>query len=255
MGRHQDQPAPTFSWGGRSARRRQPALSRLAEHQPDAGRRDQRDENRGPPFAQGRLLQQPQLQAQNVQNTLWQGSVEFDNDSNNALDTQFGFSNAAVGVFRRYQQASKFVEGSMIYNNTEAYIQDNWKVNSRLTSTWRPLHAPAAAARPVPADVELLPGEWKPGSAPCSTSPAAAPAPCAPSGNARNAMNPLTTQILVLPGAANSAAAIGTPVPGSAIRSRASAGRATASRVRLHVADGRRRAALRCRLRHAGTSR
>ena len=34
---------------------------------------------------------------------------------------------------RQYQQASKFVEGSMLYNNTEFYLQDNWKVNSRLT--------------------------------------------------------------------------------------------------------------------------
>src|SRR4030095_14816361 len=60
-------------------------------------------------------------------------SVEFDNDTNNTLDTGFGYANAALGVFRRYQQASKFVEGSMLYNNTEGYIQDNWKVNNRLT--------------------------------------------------------------------------------------------------------------------------
>ena len=32
-----------------------------------------------------------------------------------------------------HQQASKFVEGSMLYNNTEFYVQDNWKVNNRLT--------------------------------------------------------------------------------------------------------------------------
>ena len=38
-----------------------------------------------------------------------------------------------TGVFTQYQQASDFIEGSMIYNNTEFYVQDNWKVNSRLT--------------------------------------------------------------------------------------------------------------------------
>ena len=32
-----------------------------------------------------------------------------------------------------YSQQSKFVEGSYIYNNRELYIQDNWKVNNRLT--------------------------------------------------------------------------------------------------------------------------
>ena len=38
-----------------------------------------------------------------------------------------------LGVFTQYLQASKFIEGSMLYNNTEGYVQDNWKVNSRLT--------------------------------------------------------------------------------------------------------------------------
>jgi hypothetical protein len=49
---------------------------------------------------------------------------------NNALDTGFGFANAAVGVFTQYLQQSKLIEGSMIYNNTEFYLQDNWKVNA-----------------------------------------------------------------------------------------------------------------------------
>ena len=63
----------------------------------------------------------------------FQGTVNFGNDTNNPLDTGFGYANAATGIFRQYQQAEKFVEGSMIYNNTEFYIQDNWKVNNRLT--------------------------------------------------------------------------------------------------------------------------
>ena len=63
----------------------------------------------------------------------FQGYVNFGNDTNNALDTGFGFANAAIGVFTQYLQQSKLIEGSMIYNNTEFYLQDNWKVNSRLT--------------------------------------------------------------------------------------------------------------------------
>ena len=68
-----------------------------------------------------------------VANLGFQGYVNFGNDTNNALDTGFGFANAAVGVFTQYLQQSKLIEGSMIYNNTEFYLQDNWKVNSRLT--------------------------------------------------------------------------------------------------------------------------
>src|SRR5206468_281416 len=41
--------------------------------------------------------------------------------------------NALTGTFNQVLQASTFVEGSMLYNNTEGYAQDNWKVNSRLT--------------------------------------------------------------------------------------------------------------------------
>ena len=63
----------------------------------------------------------------------FQGYVNFGNDTNNALDTGFGFANAALGVFSQYLQQSKLIEGSMIYNNTEFYLQDNWKVNGRLT--------------------------------------------------------------------------------------------------------------------------
>ena len=68
-----------------------------------------------------------------VANLGFQGYVNFGNDTNNALDTGFGFANAAVGVFTQYLQQSRLIEGSMIYNNTEFYVQDNWKVNNRLT--------------------------------------------------------------------------------------------------------------------------
>src|SRR5690606_3447529 len=76
------------------------------------------------------------FKAQNVNaggGVTFQGTLDFGNDTNNPLDTGFGFANAAVGVFRQFQQASRLVEGNMIYNNTEFYVQDNWKVTNRLT--------------------------------------------------------------------------------------------------------------------------
>jgi hypothetical protein len=63
----------------------------------------------------------------------FQGNISFANDTANPLDTGFGFANAALGVFTNYQQQSKFVEGSFIYNQVDWYVQDNWKVNSKLT--------------------------------------------------------------------------------------------------------------------------
>ena len=92
-----------------------------------------------------------------VANLGFQGYVNFGNDTNNALDTGFGFANAAMGVFSQYLQQSKLIEGSMIYNNTEFYaagqLERERQAHARLR---RAVHAPAAAARSVPADVEFL---------------------------------------------------------------------------------------------------
>ena len=88
----------------------------------------------------------------------FQGAISFANDAANPLDTGFGFANAALGVFTSYQQQSKFVEGSFIYDQIDWYIQDNWKVNSRLTLDYglrfvnqRPQY------RSVPAVIEFFP--------------------------------------------------------------------------------------------------
>ena len=131
------------------------------------------------------------------------------------LDTGYGYSNAATGVFSRYLQAEKFVEGSMNYNNTEFYVQDNWKVNNRLTLDYgirfthqQPQHDqyqqmsnffPDRGRFQAP--VFYVAG-CSNGAATCS-------------GNLRNAMDPRTGQILTAPGAANTQVPIGTPIPGA----------------------------------------
>jgi hypothetical protein len=61
------------------------------------------------------------------------GQYNFVNDASNPFDTGFGFSNAAVGVYNQFTQASVYAVGNYRYNNVEWYAQDNWKVTSRLT--------------------------------------------------------------------------------------------------------------------------
>jgi hypothetical protein len=146
----------------------------------------------------------------------FQGNINFGNSTNNPLDTGYGFANAAVGVFTSYQQASKLVEGNMIYNNTEFYIQDNWKVTSRLTMDYgmrftrqQPQHDQFQQMS------NFFPELWNPAAAPllyvagCNNG-----APTC-SGNAKNAMNPVTGEILTAPGALNTQSAIGTIIPGT----------------------------------------
>ena len=127
----------------------------------------------GTPHDQGRLLPQPQLQGaepRRRRRRLVPGRRSTSPTTPPTRSTPaFGFANAALGVFTSYQQQSKFVEGSFIYNKVDWYVQDNWKVNSQADARLRPaLRQPAAAVRPVPAVVELLPG--------ATGSPAAAPA-------------------------------------------------------------------------------
>jgi hypothetical protein len=151
-----------------------------------------------------------------VPNLGFQGYVNFGNDTNNALDTGFGFANAATGVFTQYLQQSKLIEGSMIYNNTEFYLQDNWRVNSRLT-----LDYGVRFTRQQPQYDQFLqmsnffPGQWSLAAAPLLYLAGCNNGATVCSGNARNAVDPRTGQILTVPGVSNTAAAIGTVVPNS----------------------------------------
>jgi hypothetical protein len=148
----------------------------------------------------------------------FQGFVNFGNDTNNALDTGFGFSNAALGVFTQYLQQSSLIEGSMIYNNTEFYLQDNWKVNGRLTIDYglRFVHQTPQYDQFLQMS-NFFADQWSLANAPMLYIAGCSNGATVCSGNARNAVDPRTGQIVTAPGAANSAALIGTVVPNSGI--------------------------------------
>jgi hypothetical protein len=141
----------------------------------------------------------------------WQGSISFANDTNNSLDSGFGFANAALGVFNSYSQLSKYVEGNYVYHNIEGFLQDNWRVNSRLTLDYgmRFVHQPPQNDK-LGQGVNFLPDKWSLSNAPlyylagCATA-----APC--SGSNRQGKDPRTGQLL----GPNTGVAIGTLVPGS----------------------------------------
>jgi len=61
------------------------------------------------------------------------GRINFADDSNNPFDTNFGYANAATGVFTTYTQANKFAIPEWNYKNFEWYVQDNWKPGNKLT--------------------------------------------------------------------------------------------------------------------------
>src|SRR3954451_4224390 len=143
------------------------------------------------------------------------GTIGFGQDANNAFDTTFGFANAAIGSFASYAQAQNYIEGNFVYDNREAYVQDNWKVNSRLTLDYgmRFVHATPQYDK-LNQGSNFLPDKWSLSSAPqlfrpgCTISPV--PATGCPTAN-QQALNPVTNQLL----GPNSAVAIRTLVPGT----------------------------------------
>jgi hypothetical protein len=142
------------------------------------------------------------------------GSINFANDTNNPRDTSFGFANAAVGEFSSYQQLSRWGEGAYTAINHEFFVQDNWKVNQKLTLDYgmRFVHqVPNYDAYMTFSN--FFPEKWSRANAPrlytfgCD----GVPAPC--SGSARRAMDPLTGAFLGTSGQAS--LIVGTLVPGT----------------------------------------
>jgi hypothetical protein len=59
--------------------------------------------------------------------------ISFIDSSANPYDSNFGYANAALGIFNTFTQANKYAKPEYVYTNVEWYGQDNWKVNNRLT--------------------------------------------------------------------------------------------------------------------------
>lgn len=138
------------------------------------------------------------------------GTLNFGNDAANPLDSGFGFANAALGVFSSYAQASRFVEGQYTYTNDEFYIQDNWRVNDKLTLDYgmRFVHQ-VPQYDTVGQASNFLPEDYNRAAAPLQYVAGCANGiyPC--SGTNRQAMHPVTGQLLG-PG---STVAIGALIP------------------------------------------
>lgn len=167
---------------------------------------------RGPHTFKTGIALNHSFKAQNMtQGVAPMGTINFGESTNNPNDTQFGYSNIAIGSFNTYAQASKFIESGIVYLGVEPYIQDNWKINDRLTLDYGvrfvhlvPEHDTYGQAS------NFFPEKWKASAAPSLYVPGCVGAsPC--SGNNRQAMNPLTGQLL----GAGTTGLIGQAVPGT----------------------------------------
>ena len=156
---------PVFSWGGRIGaappNQRYPGWLNINRTQDVV---DQLDEGRGPAHDEGAAsttttASRRRTSAPAAGNLSFQGYVNFGNDTNNPLDTGFGYANAAMGVFTQYHaglEVRRRQHDLQQHRGLRAgQLEGEQPLDPRLRHA---VHAPAAAVRPVPADVELLPG-------------------------------------------------------------------------------------------------
>jgi hypothetical protein len=131
------------------------------------------------------------------------GTFNFQRDASNPFDTNYAFSNAALGVFDSYTESNARFGANERQTIIEWFVQDSWKVNKRLTldygmrfSWYNQMYPNDAGQQSV-----LALGLYNQNQVPPLYAPAL-------SGNVRVARNPLTGQLLP-------AAYIGLFVPGT----------------------------------------
>jgi len=61
------------------------------------------------------------------------GTFDFGKNTSNPLDTNYAFSNAALGYFNSYQESNNRYGSNLRQSTFEFYLQDTWRVTKRLT--------------------------------------------------------------------------------------------------------------------------
>jgi hypothetical protein len=65
--------------------------------------------------------------------TATRGSISFNRDRLSPLDTNYAYSNALIGVYSNYLEATSRPQGQFRFTNLEFYAQDTWRVNRRVS--------------------------------------------------------------------------------------------------------------------------
>ncbi len=59
------------------------------------------------------------------------GTISFNRDRNSPVDTNYAYSNALIGSFNSYTEATARPQGQYRFTNFEFFLQDAWRVNRR----------------------------------------------------------------------------------------------------------------------------
>jgi hypothetical protein len=140
------------------------------------------------------------------------GTFNFQRDASNPFDTNYAFSNAALGIFDSYTESNARYGANERQSIVEWFVQDSWKVNKRLTldygmrfSWYNQMYPNDAGQQSV-----LALGQYNPSQAPPLYVPAL-------SGKTRVAQNPLTGQLLPAAYIGLFVPGVGNPAPGGVV--------------------------------------
>jgi len=65
--------------------------------------------------------------------SIFSGTFDFGKNTSNPLDTNYAFSNAALGVFNSYTESNQRYGANMRQSEVEWFLQDSWKVRKNFT--------------------------------------------------------------------------------------------------------------------------
>ncbi len=68
-----------------------------------------------------------------IQGDAWNGVLTFSVDKNNPFNSNYGYANAILGNFTTYNESTQGANFHAKYWSVEFFLQDNWRVNRRLT--------------------------------------------------------------------------------------------------------------------------
>ncbi len=130
------------------------------------------------------------------------GNFNFGSTTNNPLDTNYGYSNALLGIYQTYGEATNRAVPNVHFTELDWYIQDSWRVSKHLTVDYglRFVHeSPVVDTSGTYSD--FYSQLWNPAQAPVLYGQGSV-------GGKSAAVNPLTGQTTF-------ASLIGTIIPGS----------------------------------------
>jgi hypothetical protein len=123
----------------------------------------------------------------------FQGSYNFNGNAGNPFDANLGWANGLLGSINNYEEstAKPFAEGR--YNQTEAFIQDNWRIRRNFTLDYGMRFYYIGPTFVADQDVaHFTPDGWSGAAAPVLFQPVCVTGAATCSGTARVARNPLT---------------------------------------------------------------